>query len=146
MKISTRSRYGLRLMLELAINYQKGPIFLRDIAEKEDISEKYLSQIVIALKARNLINSLRGFRGGYVLARSPSCITLKEIVEEMEGGLSLVPCLSNPLICERKSRCATRDIWDSLRVLLAEKLESLTLKDLIRINREKKEKNIMYNI
>jgi Rrf2 family protein len=133
-------------MLQLAMNYKDGPLFLKDIARKEDISEKYLSQIVIVLKARNLISSFRGAKGGYTLAKRPSEITLKEIVRELEGGFTLVPCLSDSAVCARESKCAARDLWDSLRKVVTEKLEAVTLEDLVRISKEKNDINIMYNI
>ena len=146
MRISTRSRYGARLMLELALNYGKKPIFLRDIAKNEEISEKYLSQIIIPLKARGLVASFRGMNGGYVLAKPPSQINLREIVELLEGGLELLGCISNPSTCSRVSICATRDIWDLLGKEIAQTLNSVTLEDLVKSHNRKNEEAVMYNI
>ncbi|MCK4912601.1 MAG: Rrf2 family transcriptional regulator [Candidatus Omnitrophica bacterium] len=146
MKISTRSRYGSRLMLELALNYGKGPVFLRDIAKNEEISEKYLSQIVIPLKAKGLITSFRGMNGGYVLAKSPSQINLREIVELLEGGLELLGCIGNSSTCSRVAICVTRDIWDLVGKKIAQILESVTLEDLIKSHNLKNEEAMIYSI
>lgn len=136
MKLSTRSRYGLRLMLALAKNYGKGNLLLKDIAGQEGISEKYLSLIVIPLKSAGLINSARGFTGGYTLARDPSQITLKEIIDLLEGEV-LLDCLKNPAICPRSTSCASRDIWSLLNDRIAETLNSITLGQLVEMSNEK---------
>lgn len=138
MKLSTRARYGTRLMLELAMNFKKGTVFLKDIAEKEAISEKYLSHLVIPLRASGLITSLRGAHGGYMLSKSPSQINLKEIVQTLEGGTSLVECVENPCICSRVSKCATRNIWKKLDEKVSGLLCSITLDDLLSMNEEMK--------
>jgi len=146
MKISTRTRYGTRLMLELAIHYDTGPVFLKDIAKAEDISEKYLSQIIIPLKSLGLVNSFRGAKGGYVLARAPKEITLREIAEVLEGGFDLLSCVNNPGVCQRISICVTRDIWNLLGKTMANILDSITLDDLVKEYNGKKEVAFMYNI
>ena len=130
MRLSTRARYGTRLMLELALNFDKGTIFLKDIAKKEEISEKYLSHLVIPLKSSGLISSSRGAHGGYQLTKSPSQITLKEIVQTLEGSISCVECVKNPSICSRVSKCATRGIWEKLDEKISDELSSVTLEDL----------------
>lgn len=117
--------------MRLALNYGKGPVFLRDIAREEGVSEKYLSQLVIPLRGNSLIVSLRGSKGGYALARSPREITLGEIVEALEGGLDLVDCVHNPSLCERSKYCVTRDLWGELEGSIREKLSSTTLQDLL---------------
>ncbi|MEA3454852.1 MAG: Rrf2 family transcriptional regulator [Candidatus Caldatribacteriota bacterium] len=136
MRLSTRARYGTRLMLELALNFNKGTIFLKDIAEKEEISEKYLSHLVIPLKSSGLISSSRGAHGGYRLAKSPPQITLKEIVQTLEGGISCVECVKNPSVCHRASKCATRSIWKKLDEKIADELSSVTLEDLANSQKE----------
>jgi Rrf2 family protein len=146
MKLSARTKYGVRLMVELALKFGKGPVFLRDIAKKEEISEKYLSQIVIPLKAKGLINSYRGAYGGYTLSRSPSEITIKEIVEILEGNLTLVECVENPAVCKRVCGCVSRTVWIRLKEKISETLSSINLDDLIKLYKEKKEKILMYNI
>lgn len=146
MKISTRTRYGIRLMLDLAHRYGDGPIYLRDIATREDISEKYLSQIIIPLRNGGLVHSTRGAHGGYRLARPPAEITLWEIMEPLEGGSSLVDCVKHASACNRSPTCATRDIWAMLSGKISEVLDSLTLGDLIRLSREKFMNDITRNI
>ena len=118
-------------MLVLGIDNKKAPIFLKDIARSEEISEKYLSQIIIPLKAKGLINTFRGAHGGYMLSRPASEIKLKEIIEPLEGDLSLVDCVKNPVVCDRSTACVTRDVWNDMSVLLSEFLDNVTLDDLI---------------
>jgi len=120
-------------MLELALNFNQGTVFLKDIAQKEEISEKYLSQLVIPLKASGLISSSRGAHGGYRLAKPPSQITLMEIVQILEGNLSLVECIKNPSVCSRVSQCVTRDIWEKLDETISGVLSSVTLEDLVNL-------------
>lgn len=146
MRLSTRSRYGLRLMLALALRYGKGSVFLKDIASSEDMSEKYLSQIMIPLKAKGLVVSLRGVNGGYLLARPPSTITLREIVELLEGGLGLVGCVGNPSICSKASACTARETWRFLSERIARTLDSLNLEDMVKSYNSKDQSPIMYNI
>ena len=136
MRLSTRSRYGVRLMLELALNYNTGYTFLKNIAKKEDISEKYLSHLVIPLKASGLIVSSRGAHGGYGLAKDPSLITIKDIVKTLEGSISLVECVKNPSVCKRASGCVTRDVWEILDEKISDTLSSITLKDLLESHKK----------
>lgn len=145
MKLSTRSRYGLRLMLVLARNYGNGNTFLKDIAHEEDISEKYLSLIIIPLKAVGLVNSVRGASGGYALAKEPSQITLKNIVDVLEGDC-LVDCLKDPKACSRVSTCASHDIWAMLGDKISETLSGITLAQLVMMNNEKMERVISPSI
>ena len=113
MKLSTRSRYGVRLMIALAAAGGDKSVFLKDIAASEDISEKYLSLIVIPLRAAGLIRSIRGARGGYVLAREPKDISLCDIVEAVEGETCLVNCVKDPDICQRASRLPDKGYLDT---------------------------------
>jgi len=145
-KLSARSRYGVRMMLELAFNYGNGPAFLKDIAAKEEISEKYLSQLVIPLKAAGLINSIRGAHGGYILAKEPSEISLKNIIEVLEGNLDLVNCIKDSSSCNRVSGCITRGVWTKLGDKVKEVLGSFTLGDLVTEHTTKEDALLMYNI
>lgn len=145
MRISTRTRYGTRLMLNLGLHYGKGPVLLKDIAKEEDISEKYLSQIIIPLKSAGLVRSIRGAHGGYMLAKEPSQITLKEIVGILEGDLSFVECVKNPSVCNRTTLCTTRKIWNHLEEKIQEVLNRIKLSDLIQMHKTRKD-TIMYNI
>ncbi len=146
MKLSTRSRYGVRMMVGLAIHYGKGPLLLRVIAENQDISEKYLSQLIIPLKAAGFVDSTRGAHGGYTLAKQPDEISLKDIVEVLEGDLSLVGCVRRSSICNRASFCVTRDVWAQVESNIKDTLSSYTLRDMINRHNEKKDNLVMYNI
>ncbi|MGA3083309.1 MAG: Rrf2 family transcriptional regulator [Thermodesulfobacteriota bacterium] len=145
MKLSTRARYGVRLMLSLALNYGKGPVFLKDIAKREEISEKYLSLIIIPLRGVGLVTSNRGAYGGYTLAREPSKITIKEIVDVLEGDC-LVNCIKDSTACNRISTCAARDIWILLGGKISETLNSITLKKLARMSQAKTESFLGHQI
>ena len=131
MKLSTRSRYGVRLLLELALHYERGALQLSNIAKTQEISEKYLGQLVIQLKGSGLISSERGKKGGYFLTRAPKDITLKEVVEKLEGDLCLVDCTENESECPRKDSCVTRDIWKYLSQQMTDTLAGITLQDLV---------------
>jgi Rrf2 family iron-sulfur cluster assembly transcriptional regulator len=131
MKISTRGRYGTRMMLDLAAHHDQGPTPLREIANRQDLSVKYLEQLIIPLKAAGYIRSVRGARGGYTLARKPDKISVGQIIKVLEGGLSLVDCVEDPRICEREKNCPTRDIWLRMSERLMEELASLTLRDVL---------------
>lgn len=146
MKLSTRIRYGVRLMLALAENWPKGPVFLKDIAREEGISEKYLSLIIIPLRTKGLVNSTRGAHGGYTLGGPPEAITVEQIVEAIDGRPTLVDCLTNNTTCPRADECVTRDIWSILGDRITETLKSISLAQLVQMKREKAEKNITYAI
>ena len=141
MKLSTRGRYGVRLMLELALHYGEGFILLKEIAERQRISEKYLWQLINPLKTSGLVNSLRGAHGGYVLGKAPGAISLKEILLVLEGSLCLVDCVDNPSLCERAPSCISRDIWEEASKNMQQTLQNTTLAAMItrqkgKINRE----------
>jgi Rrf2 family protein len=146
MKLSTRARYGVRLMIVLALNHGEGPIFLKDIAKGENISEKYLSLIMIPLRSAGLVTSTRGANGGYTLSRDPSQINLKEIVDVLEGDSGLVDCLKNPSTCQRVPICVSRDVWTMIDGKISEALTAVTLDTLVKMNEEKTQKAIMHNI
>jgi len=131
MKLSTRSRYGTRLMLDMAEHYDDGPIHLMKIAQRQGISVKYLEQIIIPLKKAQYIKSLRGPKGGHVLAKPPEEITVGEIVAVLEESDSLVECSQNAEVCERSSHCPTRKVWQEAAAAMFAKLESVTLADLV---------------
>jgi Rrf2 family protein len=146
MKISTRARYGTRLMVALGAHYGQRPVFLKEIAKAEEISEKYLSQIIMPLKAAGLVNSFRGAHGGYVLSRAPAQISLKDIVGVLEGDFNLVGCVGNPSECSRVSICVTRDLWSKLGRQISEMLKTVTLEDLVKRFKEKRQTSLMYAI
>lgn len=137
MKLSTRSRYGTRMMLDLAQHYNESPVQIGEIAKRQDISVKYLEQLIIPLKKADYIKSVRGPKGGHMLAKPPDEITVGEIVNLLEGGINLSDCIENPDVCDRSDTCVTRDIWDVATAAMHQKLNAVTLSDLI-----KKEKKI----
>jgi len=137
MKLSTRGRYGVRLMLDLALHYGEGPILLRDIAERQEISEKYLWQLINPLKTTGLVNSLRGAHGGYVLGKPPEAISIKAILQILEGPLCLVDCVDNPALCERSLSCISRDIWGEASKNMQQTLEDTTLAAMVERQKEK---------
>lgn len=131
MKLSTRSRYGFRAALELAVEYGKGPLQIKTIAEREGISNKYLEQIIATMKASGLVGSLRGPRGGYVLTKHPKEVKLSEIFQVLEGPLLTVECLEHPEYCARCTECVTRKVWSDLQDAMLGVLEAKTLQDLV---------------
>ena len=131
LKLSTKGRYGVRLMLDLALHDGQGPVPLRDIARREDISEKYLWHLIPPLRDAGLIRSSRGANGGYVLGQPPSRITLKDILTVLEGRICLVDCISNPSFCPRSRNCVPKDIWRDISETIARILDSFTLGKMI---------------
>jgi len=146
MKLSTRGRYGVRLMLDLALHEGDGAIFLREIAQRQEISEKYLWQLINPLKAAGMINSMRGARGGYVLAKKPAEINLKQILTILEGSLCLVDCVKTPSGCDRSPACITRDIWGEASQAILGVLESMTLAKMVERHLKKAENFSGYSI
>ncbi len=136
----------MRMMTDLADHYGENPVFLKDVAKREDISEKYLSLIVIPLRGAGLIQSIRGARGGYRLTRKPADITVRDVWQALEGEICLVDCVNDTKRCSRISTCPTRDIWGMLGQKISETLRSVTLADLVRIRHEKADNNMMSNI
>ena len=144
MKLSTRSRYGTRLLLDMAQHYNQGPIQLGDIAKRQDISVKYLEQIIIPLKKAHLVESVRGPKGGHILARPPQEINLAEIVALLEESGSLAECSENAGICGRADTCPTRPIWKEASQAMFDKLKSVTLADLVEKARTAENKEISH--
>jgi Rrf2 family protein len=130
MKLSSRSRYGLRAILELAVEYGNGPLQIKAIAKRQDISSKYLEQLVAMMKSAGLVSSVRGPKGGYVLIREPNKIKLSEIFTALEGPLVTVECLEHPEFCPKCADCATRKVWLRIQNAMMGVLESTTLQDL----------------
>jgi len=130
MKLSTRSRYGTRMMLDLAEHYDDGPVQIGEIAKRQDISVKYLEQLIIPLKKAKYIRSVRGPKGGHMLAKPSEEITVGEIVELLEGGINLSECIENPDICDRSETCLTRGIWETATGAMYRELNALTLSDI----------------
>ena len=135
MKISTRSRYGTRMMLDLAQHYDEGPVQIGDVSKRENISVKYLEQLIIPLKKANFIKSVRGPKGGHLLAKPPEEITVGEIVSILEGGINLSSCIADAEVCDRTTRCLTRGVWEEATKAMYDKLNSVTLSKMINDDR-----------
>ena len=132
MKISTRGRYALRMMLDLAENQGSCVVALKDIAARQDISKKYLEQIIPVLNRAGLLQTSRGFQGGYRLAKVPKDYTVGEILRAAEGGLSPVACLEqSPNACPRCHKCETLPIWAGLEQVVNEYLDGISLQDVL---------------
>ncbi len=135
MKLSTKSRYGTRLLLEMSIRYKNGDkgtaIQLSDISRTQDISLKYLEQIIIPLKKSKYIKGIRGAKGGYILQKAPEKITVGEIVELFEGSATICNCTENLKTCRKAKSCVTRHVWLESGNAMFEKMNSITFADLV---------------
>lgn len=134
MKISSRGRYGLRAIFELALHHEEGSIPIKAIAQKQGISENYLEQLIAALRKAGLVKSIRGAQGGYMLAKEPKEITVGEVVRVLEGPFELVECIkteNEDSVCNKADECVTRMIWAKLRDKINEVLDSITLEDML---------------
>lgn len=140
MRITTKGRYSIRMMLELARNYNKKLLLLKDISNTEKISYKYLAQLVNPLKVAGLIKSRRGVAGGFSLARPPEEISLAEIIKSVEGSLYPVFCVDNPEMCKRSNICTAHDLWNEIGKKINNIFDSYSLSDILNIDREKNKK------
>ena len=145
MKLSSRSKYGFRAALNLALEFEKSPMPMRIIAAREEISDKYLEQLMAMLKSAGLIRSVRGPKGGYVLARPPNLIRLSEIFLVLEGPIVTVECLDHPGYCDRAGCCASRQLWSMIQEAVMGVLGSMTLQDMVD-NARNIDKNTNYQI
>lgn len=133
MKISTKGRYGLRAMIDLASHGKSGtPVFLSEIAKRQEVSEKYLEQIFSALQKGGMVKAQRGRKGGYLLNRNADQIKLNEIISILEGPCNLVDCVTNTGACSKIRTCATREIWELLGNKIEEVLSEYTLASLVQ--------------
>ena len=134
MKVSTRTRYGLRAIIRLAQVKDNSPLQVKVIADDQDLSIKYLEQLMAILKSAGFVRSVRGSKGGYLLARSPETITAKEVFDVLEGRLVPVECLETNDFCGKTNKCPARWLWATLQNTVDDVLESVTLKDLVDRN------------
>ncbi len=138
MKISSKGRYAMRLMLDLALNYNGDYISIKSIAERQGISEKYLEQIISSLSRARLVKSIRGAGGGYMLVDSPEQYTVGSILRVVEGTLAPVACLeSKSNDCSQESSCATVEVWKQLKAAIDGVVDNITLADLVDIQKDK---------
>lgn len=132
MRLSTRGRYGLKAMYQLAIYYGEGPIPLKEIAQKEELSENYLEQLVSQLRREGLLESVRGAQGGYMLAMPPKKITVGNILRILEGNLGPADCImEDEFQCEREEDCITKFVWMRIKESIDKVVDSITLQDML---------------
>ncbi len=134
LNISTKGRYGLRAVLDLAVHQDGDPVPLSNIATRQNISEGYLEQLMIPLKRAGIVRSVRGAQGGYLLVKPPGDIYVGEVIRALEGPIAPTACVNeqDPEYCDRGEYCATKILWEKVRDSVAEVLDSFTLEDLIK--------------
>lgn len=132
MKLSTRTRYGMRAVIELAQHQEKRPLQLKVIAERQDISIKYLEQLMSMLRSSGLLRSIRGAKGGYILARPPEQIKLSEVFRCLEGPVTTAECTENTDYCEHSKDCVAREVWIEVEAAIQKILRSITLADMVK--------------
>ena len=137
MKLSTRVRYGIRALLDLALHADQGLVRLKDIARRQQISLQYLEHLVAPLIAAGLVSSTRGPRGGLALARLPGEIRLSQLIWLLEGSTAPVACVTNPESCDRSATCAVHDLWSEMKDAIDAVTESMTLADLVERQKKK---------
>lgn len=131
MKLSTRGRYGIHAMYDLACHFNEGPQPIKAIAERQSIPEAYLEQLFAALRREKLVNSVRGAQGGYTLSRRPDKVTVGDVLRTLEGGLNLVDCLLEEDACGKTCACPSRVVWMKIRDGLNAVVDGITLQDMI---------------
>ena len=147
MKLSARARYGTRALLDLAIHSNDGPVSLKNIAQRQQISLSYLEHLITPLIATGIVKSIRGARGGIWLAKPPQQIRLSEVIQLLEGSIAPVECVNNPEVCTRSESCVTRDVWSELERVITGVLYAVTLQDLVERQKSKhRPKEAMYYI
>ena len=132
MKISTKGRYGLRTLMDISVHQTNGPVNLGDIAGRQGISAKYLWQIVNLLKTAGFVRGTRGPKGGYILLRDPSEITLLDVIQILEGPVSLVECVDDPAFCSRTENCVAHSVWEEASQSIRAALRKITLAEILR--------------
>jgi Rrf2 family transcriptional regulator, cysteine metabolism repressor len=150
LKISTRGEYGVRAVLDIAMHSNEGPVTLKSISGRQEISESYLEQLFGTLRKAGLVVSTRGAQGGYDLAREPAQITIGDLIRVLEGPIAPVDCVNDQADksggCSNAHRCATRVLWQKLRDSMTEVLDSTTLADLMDTSKELNKEETMYYI
>lgn len=142
MKLSTRVQYGTRALLDIALHGGEGPVLLKGIAQRQQISLLYLEHLITPLVAAGIIRSTRGAHGGVWLAKPPEEVNLSEVVQLLDGSMALVECVDDSKTCSRSDLCVTRDIWGELKQAIEGVLESTTLLDLVERQKKKEHLNM----
>ena len=143
MKISTKGRYSVTALYELALHYGQGPVSLKSVAQSQGLSENYLEQLMLPLRRAGLVKSIRGAQGGYMLGKAPEEITITDIITTVEGPIAVVDCLladaeSAEQACHKACGCVTRGIWEKVCDSISEVLDSITLQTLLNSDKSKK--------
>lgn len=147
MKLTTRGRYGTRVLLDVALHQGRGPVALKDVAQRQEISLAYTKRLAAELVTAGLLRSIRGVHGGVVLARPPHQTNLWQIIELLEGTTTLLECIANPDACQRSPSCVTRDVWTEIDTATHNILTSTTLQDLVDRHAQKTKAEVaMYYI
>ena len=136
MKLSTRTRYGIRAAIELAQNYGSDPINLKLIARSQNISIKYLEQLMTIMIGAGIVRSVRGSKGGYILKKPPEEITFAELFNALEGPLVLTECVDDAEYCTKGADCAAKDVWTRMSEIISDFFDSITLKDMVKKSRK----------
>ena len=144
MKLSTRTRYGIRAILELAEKDGSGPLRVKTTAQSQDISVKYLEQLMSILRSAGFVRSIRGSKGGYMLAKAPNQIKLSDVFDCLEGPVTTVECVEDKDYCARAADCVARQVWAQVQDAIKNVLQSITLQDLV--DRAKDKKMLNYQI
>ena len=139
MKISTKGRYALRLMVDLALTESPTPVSLKDVAARQNLSDKYLEQIVTPLSHAGIVRSVRGAGGGYLLTRKPEDYSVGDILRPLEGDLAPVECATDPAYCERCGQCVTVELWQDIHRAVSQVVDNTTLADLVERARSKQD-------
>ncbi|MBW1972212.1 MAG: hypothetical protein DRG20_04815 [Deltaproteobacteria bacterium] len=137
MQISTRTRYGLRALLDISLHSSNRPVLLKEIVERQSVSKAYLEQLILSLQSAGLIRSIRGKKGGFLLAKPPTEIKMSEVIKTLERSFSFVECVDHQNICPRNDHCVAQMLWRRVTNLIRKELENITLDDLIRWEKEK---------
>ncbi|HZX21755.1 MAG TPA: Rrf2 family transcriptional regulator [Clostridia bacterium] len=139
MKLSTKGRYGLKAMFDLAVHDGEGPIPLKSIAERQQISDHYLEQLIAELRKSGLVKSVRGAQGGYMLAHEPSGITVGDIIRVLEGPLGPSDCVleNGPVQCNNADHCVTKTVWERIQTSISDVIDSITLQDMLNDHKKR---------
>jgi len=131
MRLSTKSRYGTRAVLDIALHGKNGPVTLKEMSRRQEVSRKYLGQIINHLLTAGILESIRGPQGGYVLSRPPDSIRLGEIIRALDGSVAPSRCVDNPGVCDRNLQCVTREVWTRVKESVESVIDDTTIADLV---------------